>query len=88
MNNLKPCPFCGGKAAFVVKGNIARNSQVAFAYRIECSKCGYTPIDKTYEMYVNLDGNGTVKITAASEIIRQNMIEVWNKRTTEKGGAE
>lgn len=34
MERLKPCPFCGGKAA------IAQNASVFLDYRVYCKRCG------------------------------------------------
>lgn len=34
MNELKPCPFCGGRAA------VAQNASVFLDYRVYCKRCG------------------------------------------------
>lgn len=88
MSELKPCPFCGGKAEFVVKGNISNHCGVAFTYVIACSKCKCTPMSKSSEMHIYLDKNGEIKMTGASDVTKQCMIDEWNTRVNEKGDAE
>lgn len=34
MTELKPCPFCGGKAVFIESWNF-----VAYVTRVQCTKC-------------------------------------------------
>jgi hypothetical protein len=85
---LLPCPFCGSEAHFIKTSNISTHTGVGFVYIIACSKCKCTPIQKANEMYIQLDKDGELKITSASEIVRQNMIDEWNTRTPKERGAE
>lgn len=43
MNNLKPCPFCGGQAKPIIEEN-AWDSYVF----VECQKCGATTKKEDY----------------------------------------
>ena len=88
MAELKPCPFCGSEAHFIKINNISSHTGVGFGYIIECSKCKCTPIEKAKEMNIQLDKDGEIKITAASEIEKQNMIDEWNTRTPKERGGE
>ena len=66
---LKPCPFCGGKA--VVK---ATTKRIGFVIWCECEKCyakteGYCP---------NIENENT-SITSI-ERCKNDAIELWNRR--------
>lgn len=37
---LKPCPFCGGKAMFLTITNKSSHSAVGVMFKIKCMKCG------------------------------------------------
>lgn len=39
MAELKPCPFCGGKAEHVVTGVEHSSGTVGFGFAIKCTKC-------------------------------------------------
>lgn len=84
-NKLKPCPFCGGKARFKIKGYMSSNYSAGFSCTIECSACGCTPIPKPHDLSLTMDENGEVKMTDASIVLRDNMILAWNQRA---GGQE
>lgn len=45
---LKPCPFCGGKAMFFTIVNKSSHSDVGVMFKIKCMKCG-TELPKSYE---------------------------------------
>lgn len=63
--NIKPCPFCGGKAyARFVK------EKGAFGYAsVECRRCGAVPY--VHQAYRNLSIEEAVK----------GVVEAWNRRT-------
>ena len=88
MAELLPCPFCGGKAHFITISNNSSRDDVGFSYIIECSKCKCTPIQKAKEMKIWLDKNGEAKMTEASAVVRQKMIDEWNTRTPKERGGE
>jgi uncharacterized Zn finger protein len=50
MEELKPCPFCGGAAEFVVEANFTRSSTRGWEFTIECSKCGVRSKNKLYTL--------------------------------------
>lgn len=45
MNELKPCPFCGGEASILVKDWDNRADE----YKITCSLCGVMQKNYTFE---------------------------------------
>jgi hypothetical protein len=88
MIKLKPCPFCGGEATFVVNTNISSNYCIGFNYYIKCSSCDCTPIKKDAEMHIFLDRDGEVKLTDESIVTRKSIIDAWNTRVKERGEDE
>ena len=84
MNELKPCPFCGGKAVFQTKGKGIGVSDLYVDYIITCSVCGATPIDKPKRISVFLDANGNLVPSAVSEANKELAIEKWNERKEEE----
>lgn len=46
---LKPCPFCGGKADFKTKSNLSSHSEVGFDFTIKCRECDIE-IPRTYRV--------------------------------------
>lgn len=86
--DLKPCPFCGGKAVFETISNSSYHQGVRFGYTIKCSKCGCTPFKDNSEMSVFLAKDGDVIRTAESQVRQERLVKEWNNRPTEKGGAE
>ena len=47
MIELKPCPFCGGKAVWEEDSDIF-GDLVLTAYKIKCSKCWCSPFPNNY----------------------------------------
>lgn len=80
-NELKPCPFCGGKARFIAKGVESGNNTIGYNCVIECSKCGCSPYKKAHTLYVTLRENGEIELTEAGNIERKNLIFMWNQRS-------
>ena len=66
---LKPCPFCGGKA--VVK---ATTKRIGFAIWCECSECNA----KTVGYYPNIEKEDDS--LANIENCKNRAIELWNRR--------
>ena len=76
---LKPCPFCGGKAVFATTSNMSSHSCVGVTFKITCTQCR-TEFPKSYEceMYMNQDGNIQ---TRKDE--RLKAVADWNRRTND-----
>lgn len=75
MNELKPCPICGGKADIIVGDFLASR-----AYTIKCTNCGlHTDWSCTGKKGVYL--NGAFRWVFTSDIETVNKIkDKWNKR--------
>ena len=85
--DLKPCPFCGGKAVFETVSTDSSSYGVSFTYTIKCSKCGCTPFKDNSVMTVFLTKDGDVIRTAESQAKQERLVKEWNNRPTEKVGA-
>ena len=74
MNELKPCPFCGGKpyTRFSLRSMGHQSDSVGF--RVECFKCG-------------ISKGVILKVCDASfddiEKAKNEAIEAWNRRVSE-----
>lgn len=77
MDELKPCPFCGGKAKFLVKCHSERVISRGWNFGIYCTKCDVTSPKTDYNLEVQLDSSGEIKISVDE---RPLAIEAWNRR--------
>lgn len=80
MSELKPCPFCGGEAKFLIKLHSERGITRGWEFGIYCTKCDVTTPKTCYKLEVQLNGAGQIDIT---EDERQQAIEAWNRRVTD-----
>lgn len=80
MPELKPCPFCGGRAKFINKGNFSSNFSSGFYYSIKCVDCDIT-LAMTEEMHFHLSDDGLPVVTETSKYNRNRMINARNRRT-------
>lgn len=48
MEELKRCPFCGGKAVFSIKKDFSRSLIKGYEFNIRCNKCGFTNPNREY----------------------------------------
>lgn len=77
MAELKPCPFCGGKAKFFTKASSARGVTRGWEFGVFCYKCGITSPKTNYLLEAQLDDFGEIT-TRTDE--RPEAIEAWNRR--------
>ena len=80
MEELKKCPFCGGKAAFSIKKDFSRNFINGYEFNIRCNKCGVTNPNREYRIEFRMNDSGEIEIVSDG---RKNAIEEWNKRYKE-----
>lgn len=76
MPELKPCPFCGGRAIYKNTLNTSAHQGVGFSYEIKCERCKIK-IPNTFKTEFSLDDNGEI-ITRSDE--RAQAAELWNRR--------
>lgn len=82
MAELKPCPFCGGKAVVGVRsyGTYNTNESSLIGFEIRCEECNAAR-DGTYgEIYVRLLDTGELD---AYKDDRETAIAAWNRRAEE-----
>ena len=78
MENLKPCPFCGGEAAIDQTGfGTTEHSSVRLDFSIRCKKCGASAPNASGYMAINLSSNGELN---AWRDDRNRAIAAWNRR--------
>lgn len=82
MKELKPCPFCGGKAKFLVKTFSERGTTRGWLFGISCAECGVETPRSKYKIELSFESNGEVK-TPIDE--REMAIEAWNRRVNHDG---
>ena len=76
---LKPCPFCGGKAMFLTITNKSSHLAVGVMFKIKCMKCG-TELPKSYECEMYRDQGGGIR-TGKDE--RTKATTDWNRRAND-----
>ena len=85
MAELLPCPFCGGKASFFTKADVARGTTRGWEFGIYCTNCSVTTPKTNYVLEIQLGNLGEI-----TEIIdeREKAITAWNTRTESEGDKE
>ncbi len=73
---LKPCPFCGGKAEFNIISTRSTNNTRGFGFKIKCSKCNITN-QRVYELLIDLNSKGLIGFPTDE---RQAAVDDWNRR--------
>lgn len=77
MEELKPCPFCGGDAAIrKIKTGMHYDKRTE-SWRVECSKCGAHPGRYGYESIISIENNKEPTIIKDG---RKEAIDTWNDR--------
>lgn len=76
MEELKPCPFCGGRVIFEVKENRSTSHCVGLLFQIECENCGMKLPDR-YAVDFSLSEDGEIDILNDR---RSEAIKKWNHR--------
>ena len=73
-NELKPCPFCGGKA-------VIRETKIYLteAIQIHCEKCSVHTPKAPFNHLRYYDGE---EIQMTREMAAQEVIEKWNRRAS------
>lgn len=80
MNELKPCPFCGGEAKFFSKATTARGIIQGWGFGIYCTQCDVTTSKTTYRVEVELTGTGDIMARVDE---RPEAIKAWNMRVND-----
>lgn len=79
MENLKPCPFCGGEARIETYDVEAKIKYAIFKFELRCRKCNIPSITGTLEVY--LFDNGDIAVNKDG---RERAIAAWNRRANKE----
>lgn len=75
---LKPCPFCGGKAMFKCCSTGRSIGNVWWSYKVCCSSCGVEFPDRSeFETELRIGNDGKISFVDDG---RLKAAELWNKR--------
>lgn len=76
--DLKPCPFCGGKAKFFSKIFSERGTTRGWNFGIYCTKCNVTTARTDYSVEVKLNDDGNIFVLVDE---RYEATKAWNRRS-------
>lgn len=74
---LKPCPFCGGKAEYLITENYNRGTTQGWKFGIHCTKCMVSLPTRDFTVTVDLCGSGEL-LSLKDE--REKAADMWNRR--------
>ena len=74
---LKPCPFCGGKAEYIINTNYERCTTHGWKFGIKCTNCMTELPIKDFIVTVDLESNGKI---AFAKDDRKKAADMWNRR--------
>lgn len=75
---LKPCPFCGGKAEYKINKNYEWGTTHGWQFGIKCTNCMMELPMRDFVVTVNLESNGKI---AFDKDDRKKATDMWNRRT-------
>ena len=74
---LKPCPFCGGKAEYIINTNYERCTTHGWKFGIKCTNCMTELPMKDFLVTADLESNGEI-VFAKDD--RKKAADMWNRR--------
>lgn len=72
MIDIKPCPFCGGKAD-IKKASFSRSEEGYSVYEVYCTQCGAKIFGDAFNFY-------QVKYDSENPQDKISAIKKWNRR--------
>lgn len=84
MNDLKPCPFCGGKAQYLISSNYSCGVTHGWKFGINCTNCLVALPMQDFIVTADLTANGEIVFDKDD---RKTAARMWNRRA-EHGGEE
>lgn len=75
MDNLKPCPFCGGEAQIICTSSVNADC-LSKIFVIRCRKCGLRA-PEPFRIYARIENNGMCEFDDTG---KKAAIEFWNRR--------
>lgn len=74
---LKPCPFCGGQAEFLIKRVYSQAAKHDWEFTVHCTGCGVRLPKDDFRVQVSLNGGGEIVLEPDE---RQKAADMWNRR--------
>lgn len=74
---LKPCPFCGGEAVYIIDKNYIRCTEHVWKFGIKCTNCMVELPVRDFIVTVDMNSNGEIVFT---EDERGKAADMWNRR--------
>lgn len=74
---LKPCPFCGGKAEYILNGVYNYGSSQGWEFGITCTGCRVSLPTKHFVVGVSMNNTGEIVIEKDE---RDKAARMWNRR--------
>lgn len=78
MEQLKPCPFCGGEAKVFIKSSVSAGPRRWWNFGISCALCGIVSPRTDYHLEVNFGSDGELEILHDDRSLAATM---WNERS-------
>lgn len=74
---LKPCPFCGGKAEYIVNGIYRRGESLGWEFNVVCTGCMVSMPRTRFVVTVSWDNSKGIVL---EEDDRDKAAQMWNRR--------
>lgn len=74
---LKPCPFCGGEATYIINNNYEHRTTHGWTFGIKCKNCMAELPVRDFIVTVDLESNGEI-VFAKDD--REKAARMWNRR--------
>lgn len=81
MDNLKPCPFCGGEAGVSIISIGGSGTEGSVHFKIQCKGCGATGTSTTYVAMMKLGKGLEMEFSGTA---MEKATEDWNRRAEAK----
>lgn len=80
---LKPCPFCGGEAVYIIDKNYIRCTAHEWQFGIKCTNCMVELPVRDFIVTVGMKSNGEIVFTKDD---RKKAADMWNRRAENGNG--
>ena len=74
---LKPCPFCGGEAVYIIYKNYIQITTHKWQFGIKCTNCMVELPVRDFIVAVDMNSNGEI---VSTEDERGKAAYMWNRR--------
>lgn len=81
MTELKPCPFCGGKAEVGRKANFKSSDRLGWEFGVRCKNCHASTPQQHYKLAIDMDLSGEIVVVVDE---REKAIAAWNRRVVDE----